>query len=124
MGHLPNYFHRPFPSSDQSPDGLLLRAAARKVGLQLAATVAVVVLIVSVLALTLTRLNRGDRRHPSGSVPDILFDDGLFWAGAIGVLIAGAVGWFAAGRAVKPWAKPFNCNADSLPMPATSCAHP
>ncbi len=102
MGSFQNYFHRPFPSADQSPDGLLLRAAARKVGLQLAATVAVVVLIVSVLALTLTRLNRGDRRDPRGSVPDILFDDGLFWAGAIGVLIAGAVGWFAAGRAVKP----------------------
>ncbi len=85
-------------------DEEILRAAARTVGVQLAAVCALLVVIVSVLAFWLI-----GRHTDPGSVyaepagdDDALVRDGVIAAGLVGVVIAGVVGWLAARRAVRP----------------------
>lgn len=85
-------------------DAQVLRAAARKVGFQLAAVCAALVVMVSGLAFALI-----GRHYNSGSVAaepvgdnDMLVLNGVVVAGLIGVVIAGAVGWLAAAHAVRP----------------------
>ena len=93
----------------RSTDDEVVRSAARRVGLQLAATSALVVIIVGVFALILIN----HHSEPTGVVPhlepgddhDELVRDGLLVAGTAGVVIAGFIGWLAARNAVRPLAQ-------------------
>lgn len=85
-------------------DEQLVDAAARRIGIQIAVACALVVAVVAVLAFTLLHAH-GDGIRPGGEPrgdDDDLVRDALLIAGAIGIVIAGAVGYFSAKRAVRP----------------------
>ncbi len=94
------------PARRSSNDDDVVQAAARKVGLQLAAVCTVLVIVVGVLAFTLIGHRGGE--YPPGRPPepsgdrDELVRNALLAAGAVGVVIAGLVGWLAARNAVRP----------------------
>jgi two-component system OmpR family sensor kinase len=88
----------------RSADDLLLIAAARRIGVQIAVACALAVAVVAVVTFVLLR-HHGE---PSRAVPDRSTDhddlvrDALLIAGVVGILIAGAVGYLAAKRAIGP----------------------
>jgi len=87
-----------------SADDQLLIAAARRIGVQIAAACALAVAVVAVVTFTLLR-HHGEpiRAVPDRSTDhDYLVRDALLIAGVIGILIAGAVGYLAAKRAIGP----------------------
>lgn len=90
------------PTTDA--DDQLVNAAARRIGIQIALACALGVAIVAVLAFTLLH-GHSDGGH-AGPEPrgdeDALVRDALLIAGAVGIVIAGAVGYFSARRAVRP----------------------
>src|SRR6478735_7503828 len=85
-------------------DDQLVNAAARRIGIQIALACALGVAIVAVLAFTLLH-GHSDGGHagpePRGDDDDLV-RDALLIAGAVGIVIAGAVGYFSARRAVRP----------------------
>ncbi len=89
------------------PDAELLRSAARRVAWQISAACAIVVIIVALLALSITEVRHG--RLPPGRPPEVRDDDlddllreTLAIAAIIGIAIAGVVGFLIARRAVAP----------------------
>jgi signal transduction histidine kinase len=94
--------NRPRSSADEQ----LVTTAARKIGIQIALACALAVAIVAVLAFTLLHgHSHGDLGRPAGESPgddDDVIRDALLIAGGIGILVAGAVGYFTAKRAVRP----------------------
>jgi len=90
-----------------SRDDDIVNAAARAVGFRIAAACAVAVAVVAVLAFTLI-----GHHGPGGGGPgpggdpdgddDLLVRNALLIAGAVGIVIAGVVGWWAARSAVRP----------------------
>lgn len=88
-------------------DDALLRRAARRMGLQIAAAGAVVVLLVVVGALLIGPLVRHARIPDAANLPGHRDDDQVLFttllvAGALGVVVAGVVGFLIARRAVAP----------------------
>ena len=85
----------------------IVNAAARAVGIRIAAACALAIAVVAVLAFTLIGHHSG-----AGGVPaaggdrdgdnDALVRNALLVAGAVGIVIAGFVGWWAARNAVRP----------------------
>jgi two-component system OmpR family sensor kinase len=85
----------------------IVNAAARAVGIRIAAACALAIAVVAVLAFTLI-----GHHSPAGGVPlasgdrdddnDALVRNALLVAGAVGIVIAGFVGWWAARNAVRP----------------------
>jgi signal transduction histidine kinase len=91
----------------EGPDAELLRSAARRVAWQISAACAIVVIIVALLALSITEVRHG--RPPPGPRPEVRDDDlddllreTLVIAAVIGIAIAGVVGFLVARRAVAP----------------------
>lgn len=89
------------------PDAALLRSAVRRVAWQISAACAVVVIVVALLALSITQVRHGGR--PTGPRPetgdddiDSLLRETLLIAGVVGIAIAGLVGFLVARRAVAP----------------------
>ena len=89
------------------PDAALLRSAARKIAWQISAACALVVIVVAVLAFSITEVRHG--RPPPGPPPEVRENDlddilreTLVIAGLIGIAIAGLVGFLVARRAVAP----------------------
>ncbi len=84
----------------------IVNAAARSVGIRIAAACALAIAVVAVLAFTLIGHHPGPGGPPPGSDKDAdndaLVRNGLLVAGAVGIVIAGVVGWWAARNAVRP----------------------
>ena len=85
----------------------VVNAAARAVGIRIAAACALAIAVVAVLAFTLI----GHHAPAGGGAPpggdrdednDALVRNALLLAGAVGIVIAGLVGWWAARNAVRP----------------------
>ncbi|MEO5832331.1 MAG: HAMP domain-containing sensor histidine kinase [Nakamurella sp.] len=91
-------------SAQDTADSAVVKAAARRVGVQLALVCAGVVVIVAVLAFTLVgrHTDLGPANQELASDNDALVRDGILVAGVIGIVIAGVVGWWAARDAVRP----------------------
>ena len=94
-------------------DDDIVKAAARAVGFRIAAACALAITVVAVLAFTLIghRSGAGGAPPPGGTPPtggdgdgdnDALVRNALLVAGAVGIVIAGFVGWWAARNAVRP----------------------
>jgi len=94
-------------------DDDIVKAAARAVGFRIAAACALAITVVAVLAFTLIghRSGAGGTPPPGGTPPtggdgdgdnDALVRNALLVAGAVGIVIAGFVGWWAARNAVRP----------------------
>jgi two-component system OmpR family sensor kinase len=96
--------HRPAKKAAATADDQLVDAAARRIGIQIALACALGVAVVAVLAFTLLHGHGDGGRagpEPHGDNDDLV-RDALLIAGAIGIVIAGAVGYFSARRAVRP----------------------
>jgi len=100
--------HRPVTGQPRTAaDEDIVNAAARAVGIRIAAACALAIAVVAVLAFTLIGHHSG-----AGGVPpaggdrdsdnDALVRNALLVAGAVGIVIAGFVGWWAARNAVRP----------------------
>jgi two-component system OmpR family sensor kinase len=85
-------------------DEKLVDAAARRIGIEIALACGLAIAVVAVLAFALLHGHGdGGRIGPARDEDaDDLVRDALLIAGAIGIVIAGAVGYFSAKRAVRP----------------------
>ncbi len=88
-------------------DDDIVGAAARAVGIRIAAACALAIAVVAVLAFTLIGHHSGAGAIPPGGGDrdadnDALVRDALLIAGGVGIAIAGLVGWWAARNAVRP----------------------
>ena len=93
-------FHSEPPDTERA----VVRAAARRMAAQITIGCVLVVVVVAVLTFLV-----GPLLHPgspadaaTGDDDDALLRDGLLVAAAVGVLVAGLVGFLAARRAVRP----------------------
>lgn len=98
---------RPPAGRPQAVDEVLIRRAARLIGLQIALASAFALAAAAVLAFTLIRHHHGDplagKAHAEPATDDdALILNALVVAAAVGVLIAGVVAFFIARRAVHP----------------------
>lgn len=89
------------------PDEVLIRHAARRIGVQIALASAFAVGVAAALAFVLLHHHHGARLTGTPHVEPVGDDDqlilnALILAAAIGVLIAGVVAFFIARRAVRP----------------------
>ncbi|PRZ41063.1 signal transduction histidine kinase [Antricoccus suffuscus] len=81
-------------------DRPLVRSVARRVAVQVAVSCAIAVIFVAAVVFLLT----GFHHHRPGEPPgdDNFVFDAVLIAGAVGIVIAGIIGWVAALRAVRP----------------------
>ncbi len=91
----------------EGPDAELLRSAARRIAWQISAACAIVVIVVALIALSITEVRHGRPPGPrqeigdDGGIDDLLRET-LIIAGIAGIAIAGLVGFLVARRAVAP----------------------
>lgn len=88
------------PSGMTSGDRALVRVMARRVAIQLAASCAVLVVLVAAGVFVLTHFHAHHGHEPRGD-DDFVFEAVLI-AGAAGIVLAAGIGWLAASRSVRP----------------------